>query len=276
MHNLRCQPPSPDLREFVRTYAQREMFDLPGPISTPVPARLEQTLEFQFAERFDVVTASGRRDFARSVTLVGSYTEGATAVFKNKVISFGIFFQPVGLSRLFRIPPSEFSNRAFDARDVLPPGIQELHDQLAACGSFAVRIAVVERFIRGLASRLSVRDNELGRNAAAYIFKANGAVPITKLAACYGISVRQLERRIRIAVGIAPKTYARVARFQTALDAKLLTPNLSWMSIAHDLGYHDQMHMVHDFHKLAGAAPAEILAHIGDARPPAMQNFSQF
>ena len=99
---------------------------------------------------------------------------------------------------------------------------------------------------------------------------------MTQLAAGYGISVRQLERRIRSAVGIAPKTYACVARFQAALDAKLLTPTRSWMLIAHDLGYHDQMHMVHDFHKLAGAAPAEILAHIGDMRPPAMQNFSQF
>ncbi len=276
MHNLRCQPPSPDLREFVRTYAQREMVDLPGPLATPVPARLEQTLEFQFAERFDVVSASGRRDFARPVTLVGSYTEGATAFFKNKVVSFGIFFQPVGLSRLVHIPPSEFSNRAFDARDVLPCGIQELHSQLAACGSFALRIAAVESFLRGLASRVSVRDNELGRHAAAEIFKANGAVRMTDLAACYGIGVRQLERRIGSAVGIAPKTYACVARFQTALDAKLLTPNRSWMSIAHDLGYHDQMHMVHDFHKLAGGAPAEILTRIGDARPPAMQNFSQF
>jgi transcriptional regulator GlxA family with amidase domain len=101
-------------------------------------------------------------------------------------------------------------------------------------------------------------------------------VRIAELAACYGISVRQLDRRIRGAVGITPKTYACVARFQTALDAKLLTPCRSWMSIAHDLGYHDQMHMVHDFHRLAGAAPAEILARIGDMRPPAMPNFSQF
>jgi AraC-like DNA-binding protein len=276
MHNLRCQPASPDLREFVRTYAQREMFDLPKPILMPVPARLEQTLEFQFAESFEVVTGGGRREFARPITVVGSYTEEAVAVFKNKIISFGIFFQPVGLSRLFRIPPSEFSNRAFDARDVLSDGIQQLYDQLAECKSFAIRVAVVEHFLRGLASRRSVRDNDLGCSAAGYIFQANGAVRMIDLAACYGISVRQLERRIRCVVGIAPKTYACVARFQTALDAKLLTPNRSWMSIAHDLGYHDQMHMVHDFHKLAGGAPAEILAHIGDARPPAMQNFSQF
>ncbi len=276
MHNLRCQPPSADLREFVRTYAQREMVDLPGTITTPVPARLEQTLEFQFAESFEVVTGSGRREFAHPVTLVGPHTEGAIAILKNRVISFGIFFQPVGLSRLFRIPPSEISNRAFDACDVLPRGVRQLLDQLAECKTFPTRVEVVERFLRGLASRRSVLREDLGRSAASYIFKANGAVRMIDVATCYGISVRHLERRVRDAVGIAPKTYARVARFQTALDAKLLTPARSWISIAHDLGYHDQMHLVHDFHRLAGAAPAEILARIADMRPPAMQNFSQF
>ena len=259
----------------MRTYAQREM-TLSEAINTHWPPRLEQILEFQFADRFDVITASGRREFARSVTVVGSYTEAATALFKRQVISFGIFFQPLGLSRLFHIPPSEFSNRAFDACDVLPRGIQDLYDQLASCTSFIVRVGVVEMFLRGFARRLTHPDNQIGRCAAARIFEANGAVRMSELAADCGISLRQLERRIRSAVGIAPKTYARIARFQTALDAKLLTPGRSWLSIAHGLGYHDQMHMVHDFHRLAGAAPAELLARIGDARPPAMQSFCQF
>jgi AraC-like DNA-binding protein len=260
----------------VRTYAQRDLTNLSGALNTPCPARLEQTLEFQFAERFDVLTASGRREFARSVTVVGSYTEAATLFFKQHVVSFAIFFQPLGLSRLFRIPPSEFTNRSFDACDVLPPVIRELYQQLAECNSFTLRVETVETFLRHFARLITHADKEMGRNAAARIFEAKGAVRMTDLAAGYGISLRQLERRIRSAVGIAPKMFARIARFQTALDAKLLAPNRSWMSIAHALGYHDQMHMVHDFHQLAGAAPAELLARIGDARPPAMPNYCEF
>ncbi len=276
MHNLRCQPASPDLQPFVRAYAQREVFDLTGPVSEPMPARLEQTLEFQFGEHFEIANAT-RRDYTRPVTLVGSYTEGGFAIaLKNKIISFGIFFQPIGLSRLFGIPPVEFSNRAFDALDVLPNRIRLLQNQLADHPSFPARVAVVEQFLRGLVSRGSAPRDDLGFDAAARIFQANGAVRMRELAAHYGLSVRQFERRVTQTVGIAPKIYARVARFQTALDAKLLAPHRPWLSVAHDLGYHDQMHMVHDFHELAGAAPNQVLATIRDARPPAMQNFSQF
>jgi AraC-like DNA-binding protein len=275
MHNLRCQPASPDLRPFVRAYAQREIFDLPGPISAPIPARLEQTLEFQFGEHFEVFNTT-RSDRTRPITLVGSQTEGGWAIaLKNKILSFGIFFQPVGFSRLLGIPPVELSNRAFDAADILPSAIRQLHDQLAACVSFSSRVAVVEQFLRSLVARSSANTGDLGCHAAAVIFQAHGAVRMRELAAHYELSVRQLERRVIRSIGIAPKTYARVARFQTALDTKLRAPHRSWLSIAHDLGYHDQMHMVHDFHELAGAAPNEILATIRDARPPAMQNFSQ-
>ncbi len=275
MHSLRCQPASPDLRPFVRAYAQREFLDLLCPLSEPVPARLEQTLEFQFGEPLEVFVHKQCKH-SRPIHIVGSYTEGRCVVtLKKKVISFGVFFQPTGLSRLFRISPVEFSNQDYDALDVLPNGIRHLHDQLAACPSFSSRVVVVEQFLRSLVARVSVR-NEFGRDAAARIFQVNGVVRLRELAADYGISVRQLERRFRQSVGITPKVYARVARFQTALDAKLLRPQLSWLSIAHDLGYHDQMHMVHDFHELAGAAPNEILATVRDGRPPAMKNFSQF
>jgi AraC-like DNA-binding protein len=275
MHELRCRPASPDLQAFVRAYAQREIFNLPGPVSAPIPARLEQTLEFQFGEHFEVFHPT-RSDRSRAVTLVGSQTEGGwTIALRNKIISFGIFFQPVGFSGLFGISPAELANRAFDAADLLPSGIRQLHDQLAACVSFPSRVAVVEQFLRNLVARSSANKHDLGCHAAGAIFRVHGAVNMRELVAHYGLSVRQFERRFLRSTGIAPKTYARVARFQTALDIKLRSPHRSWFSIAHDLGYHDQMHMVHDFHELAGAAPSETLARIRDARPPAMQEFSQ-
>jgi AraC-like DNA-binding protein len=69
---------------------------------------------------------------------------------------------------------------------------------------------------------------------------------------------------------MTPKLFARIARFQTALDAKLHAPHKSWMSIAHDFGYHDQMHMIRDFEGLSGSSPGRILSELGDTRPPAL------
>ena len=54
---------------------------------------------------------------------------------------------------------------------------------------------------------------------------------------------------------------ARIVRFEAALKTKAASPQLSWTTIAHQFGYHDQMHLVHDFKQLSGEAPTSILDH---------------
>ncbi len=61
---------------------------------------------------------------------------------------------------------------------------------------------------------------------------------------------------------MAPKLYSRVARFEAALESKMRAPGLRWTDIAHDLGYHDQTHMVHDFRKLSGSTPSDLVPYV--------------
>ena len=58
-----------------------------------------------------------------------------------------------------------------------------------------------------------------------------------------------------------PKLYSRIARFEAALDNKLRSPGKSWLRVAHEFGYHDQMHLIHDFHELSGEAPGGMQTH---------------
>jgi AraC-like DNA-binding protein len=67
-----------------------------------------------------------------------------------------------------------------------------------------------------------------------------------------------VERRFRYEIGIPPKLYARIVRFESALRRKAEAPETRWTDIAHALGYHDQMHMVHDFNRLSGDSPTAI------------------
>jgi methylphosphotriester-DNA--protein-cysteine methyltransferase len=60
-------------------------------------------------------------------------------------------------------------------------------------------------------------------------------------------------------VGVSPKLFARIIRFEAALKTKAALPHLSWTMVAHEFGYHDQMHMIHDFQHLSGETPAGIL-----------------
>jgi AraC-like DNA-binding protein len=91
-----------------------------------------------------------------------------------------------------------------------------------------------------------------------------------------GCSRRHMLRRFNEQVGIAPKTYARVLRFQRAVhmlghrDGASWTPDrergagrgMSWGEIALECGYFDQAHMNRDFRQFAGASPSELAASL--------------
>ena len=55
---------------------------------------------------------------------------------------------------------------------------------------------------------------------------------------------------------------ARILRFEAALDSKARSSALSWTEVAHEFGYYDQMHMVHDFEEFAGGTPTHMLKEV--------------
>lgn len=81
------------------------------------------------------------------------------------------------------------------------------------------------------------------------MIRKSGCIRVQDLARHAGL---RFERRFTATVGISPKVYARILRFEAALYRKSMTGR-TWAIIAHDLGYHDQLHMIHDFEPLSPA-----------------------
>jgi AraC-like DNA-binding protein len=263
--------PAPVLRDFVRIYAQRRVTAFESGaamVVEPFPARLEQTLEFQFGELFQVHHWNGESELTDHSALVGAHVDGCTRIdLQPGVVSFAIFFNPTGYSRLFNFPAAELANRNYDAA-LISTRIGHIRERLGECQTFAARVKVIESFLISHLANLS--RNDATAVIAEHIFKVKGAVLISKLASGAGLSLRQFERNFVRDMGFTPKLFARVARFQAALDEKLVHPFRSWADIAHHLGYFDQMHMVRDFELLGGATPRHVLQEIGDARPMAL------
>ena len=168
--------------------------------------------------------------------------------------------------QLYRIPNLELADRFYAAPDVLGSAVQELWLHLADCTSFNQRVAAAERFLSERTARAAARTPIM--NAAVQIFERSGSVRVHQIAAGSALSVRHFERPFTEQTGIPPKLLARITRFQHALDARLRDPRRSWLRIAHDLGYFDQMHMVRDFHSLSGDSPSQIFSTFGDPGPP--------
>ena len=280
---LRTALPKPALQEFVRIFAQREVhpFESGAPlILEPVPARLEQLLEFQFGVPYTVHHSLGYDLTTPRQAIVGAQVGGCAQIeLSPGVISFGVFFRPAGLSRLFALPVREISHRSCDAA-LISNLVVHLRDRLAECATFEQRVQTMEVVLLGMAAR--VPGIEIMVAVAEHVFSSRGVVSsISGLAAKAGLGIRQFERQFLREVGMSPKLYARVARFQSALDAKIASPDRTWLEIAHSLRYHDQMHMIRDFELLGGDTPRQLLSQIGDARPGALapdtseKNFSR-
>jgi transcriptional regulator GlxA family with amidase domain len=80
-----------------------------------------------------------------------------------------------------------------------------------------------------------------------------------------GVSERHLRRLFRETVGVSPKTFARMSRFQRALQAARSDGRAGWASIAAAAGYYDQAHLIADFRVLAGVTPQALLRELDAA-----------
>jgi AraC-like DNA-binding protein len=224
----------------------------------PVPARSPQILEFTFGAPYRVQRLGlDAVESVRPVALVGAQTfRRVNLIMHGKVDAFTVAFQPGGVSALFGVPAEILTNRDFDAEEVLGRSITGLHGRLAECSTLADRARVADDVFT---AALAAFDGANGMaRAANEVLACRGCVRVADLANRAGLGMRQFERRFAAEVGIAPKLYSRVVRFEAALRQKAAAPTLQWTEIAHALGYHDQSHMVHDFNRLSGESPSDI------------------
>ena len=82
----------------------------------------------------------------------------------------------------------------------------------------------------------------------------HGRVRISELAEELGWSRKRLVAGFREHVGLAPKTVARVLRFQHAVRLAEQT-QLGWLEIAFRCGYYDQAHLIREFRAISGCTP---------------------
>jgi AraC-like DNA-binding protein len=253
-----CSQPAPALRHLIRYYYQVESPPVGAASVQPVPARSPQAIEFTFGTPFKVHQLdSGNARNAYPIAVIGAQTfRRVELIMSGRVDAFTVVFQPGGITTLFSVPAVELTNEDFDGEAALGRGLGELERRLGDTDSFAGRVRVADEY---LCAKRPAFDSVGGiASTAMEVLRHNGCVRVSGLAHEVGLGIRQFERRFRHEIGIPPKLYARIVRFEAALRHKALAPEMRWTDIAYALGYHDQMHMVHDFNRLSGDNPRTI------------------
>jgi AraC-like DNA-binding protein len=172
----------------------------------------------------------------------------------------GVRFEPGGARRLGLPPQSHLADLRIAFEDLLAPPLRtlwsETTDRMAHAAGFPARVRLLERFL----SRALRREPVDGIDACVRsIESGGGALSLDRAATLASLSTRQMQRRFLADVGMSPKLFARVVRFQRVFD-RWHEGDENWSGIALACGYYDQAHLLRDFRQFAGEPPSAFLA----------------
>jgi AraC-like DNA-binding protein len=256
--------PHPALKGFVNNIMIHQMvFDEAKPqFNFSVPPLPEHCLFFYVQDSLDAEDmVTNKKETLSSSIILGPHTSRHIMTPGSNHLMIKVGFQPGGLYRFLGIPMNEFLCKdQFDAIDLLGNEVKEINDKLKYAISYTEMKTIIENFLLKHISKLKQAlpiDKVLPM-----LIKERGLLKIDQLASQACLSIRQFERIFQQRIGLPPKHFSRMVRFSQAWILKEQTPGLSWIKIAYDCGYFDQMHLIRDFHEFAGVNPSKIEAEL--------------
>jgi AraC-like DNA-binding protein len=169
----------------------------------------------------------------------------------------GVQFQPGAAPLLLGVPAHTLSDRHTPLEDVWGHEVEALRERLRAERSAPARLALMEQL---LLARLRRSQGAVHPAVGLALRRFAGGHGVTDVVEATGYSHRRFIVLFREAVGLPPKVYTRVLRFQGALTRLSLQPQVPWSELALEAGYSDQPHLHRDFVEFTGLSPGQYRA----------------
>ncbi len=265
--NYREYSPHASLRPFVRCLWTLES-NAAAPPAAPEPIFPDGRVELvvHLGDRFQQLEPGGVA-LLQPVGFVAGQLRGPFLVRPTgKVATVGVRFRSAGAALFFRLPLDELTGRVVPLERLWGTEGRFLPEALAAATPRPQRVQLLQSAVFRRLESAPARD-PLVETALARLRSAGNGLEVAAVAQELGVSRRHLVRRFRACVGLAPKEFARIARFQRVL-ACLRGGRPHWAQVALDCGYYDQPHLCRDFKRFSGLSPTAFL------RAP--QQLSQF
>jgi len=170
----------------------------------------------------------------------------------------GVHFKPGGAFPFLGLPAGDLADTHVDLETLWGPSAGRLRERLCEARTSAERFqllqeALLSRLCHGVEQHYAV-------SAALEMFGKNQAGPTVREAAKYlGLSQRRFIQVFKAEVGITPKLFSRIQRFQQARTFIQHNPSINWADLAVDLGYFDQSHFIREFLEFSGLSPTDYI-----------------
>jgi AraC-like DNA-binding protein len=258
---LRDFRPHPALGSFVKCYRVVHFtFDKNADLGCkPYTPRPETCLVFYPYDRETVVyPESGIVVSNLPVVLVGQHSTITQRYINPNFLALQIQFQPGAFFRLTGIPQHHLHNVYMAADSVFSNDIHVVNEQLHFAPNYPVMIQILDQFVFNLVKKVRKDVHAIDR-ATQMMFTLEGSFNVDWLKREVYLSTKQLERKFKERMGVNPKVFDRLIRFDRAYRTKNAYPQLDWRKVAFDCGYYDYQHLVRDYKDFTGLSPNAFL-----------------
>ncbi len=152
------------------------------------------------------------------------------------------------------MPPSAFYNQEISGYDIENWQLNDVAARIFDCKSSGESVGILERWLLTKV-RPTLNMRRIGSSIGDLMRMPSVSVNVLADNAC--LSRKQFERVFREQVGMNPKEYARVVRFQKAMRM-LQCGSRDYPYIAYHCGYADQSHLIRDFKAMSGHTPKSL------------------
>jgi AraC-like DNA-binding protein len=162
------------------------------------------------------------------------------------------------LRRLLGLPMHELIDKVIPLHDLLGRRSEGLTTGLADAGSLDARIALLEAALTRRFAETAALDRR--QMQALHLLRTRSDLDISAVGDAIGYSRKHLADRVRDAVGVGPRSFRRLLRFQGLMRTLATDFVPDWAALAQASGYCDQSHLIREFGEFAGMTPGQYVA----------------
>ncbi len=187
--------------------------------------------------------------------LYGQATRHAELRINGTFNTIGIFFYPHALKSIFGLNADELTDTCIDLDLVEDEQGFRLSEQLSNLTSCQAQIDTLCSYLLAQLTRNDQYADKAMQHVLDRIKQANGNISVKALREELQLSERSFERKFKQHIGITPKLFTRISRFQASMELLRQSDYNKLSDIAFENEYADQSHFIRAFKEFAGFSP---------------------
>ena len=173
-------------------------------------------------------------------------------------------FKPYGAFPLLKIPLSELSDKVIPGDLLFGEEIEFLRERILGEKTPELRIRLMEQWLRAKWASSDVTPEAVVHFAVEKTLLSPSNANMRATATQTGYSQQHFITLFKRIVGISPKQYQRIVRFNQVLREIEVHQKVNWSRLSLELGYFDQAHFIRDFRHFSGFSPTKYLFEKGE------------